>query len=242
PSHPAEQGIARDEMEFDLGETGPVAKAHPRYEDRPSQRAMATKIAQLYTRGGIGLLEAGTGIGKSLAYLLPALRWAARNKERTIVSTNTINLQEQLVGKDLPFLVRALDDQPVRFALLKGWRNYLCLVRLQQARSSGNALFEDGMQEELDAIQAWSERTRDGSLSDLTIAPRPELWDEVAAEPDLCQRARCAMYSKCFLFKARREASQADVIVVNHHLLLSDLAVRRATGNWGEAAVLPAYT
>ena len=96
--------------------------------------------------------------------------------------------------------------------------------------------------EELDTIRAWSERTRDGSLSDLTTAPRPEVWDEVAAEPDLCQRAQCPAYSKCFLFKARREAAQADVIVVNHHLLLSDLAVRRASGNWGEAAVLPAYT
>jgi ATP-dependent DNA helicase DinG len=100
-------------------------------------------------------------------------------------------LQEQLVRKDLPFLARALDDQPVRFALLKGWRNYLCLVRLEQARSSGNALFEDGLQQELETIQSWAERTRDGSLSDLTITPRPELWDEVAAEPDLCQRARC---------------------------------------------------
>jgi ATP-dependent DNA helicase DinG len=230
------------DIDHDLGPAGGVAREHARYEDRRGQREMAVEIARLYNEGGVGLLEAGTGIGKSLGYLIPALRWAATNNERTVVSTNTINLQEQLVGKDLPFLERALGDQPVRFALLKGWRNYLCLVRLQQARSSGNALFEDGMQEELDAIQAWSERTRDGSLSDLTTAPRPELWDEVAAEPDLCQRARCPVYDKCFLFKARKEAAQADVIVVNHHLLLSDLAVRRASGNWGEAAVLPAYS
>ena len=229
-------------IDSDLGPEGGIAAQHPRYEDRPSQRAMAVAIARLYNDGGVGLLEAGTGVGKSLGYLVPALRWAAANSERTVVSTNTINLQEQLVGKDLPFLERALPDQKVRFALLKGWRNYLCLVRLQLARSSGNALFEDGVQQELDTIQEWSERTQDGSLSDLTTAPRPEVWDEVAAEPDLCQRAQCAFYSKCFLFKARREAAQADVIVVNHHLLLSDLAVRRATGNWGEAAVLPAYT
>src|SRR5438270_4291548 len=229
-------------MDHDLGETGPIAKAHPRYEDRPSQRAMAARIAQLYNDGGVGLLEAGTGVGKSLGYLVPALRWAHENNERTIVSTATINLQEQLVGKDLPFLARALDDQKVRCALLKGWRNYLCLMRLEQARASGNALFDDGLQQELDAIQQWSERTRDGSLSDLTITPRAELWDEVSAEPDVCQRARCASYSKCFLFQARKQAAEADVIVVNHHLLLSDVAVRRASGNWGEAAVLPAYT
>ncbi|MDB4875705.1 MAG: helicase c2 [Gemmatimonadetes bacterium] len=231
-----------EHIDGDLGPGGGIAAQHARYEDRPSQRAMAVEIARLYNDGGVGLLEAGTGVGKSLGYLVPALRWAAANGERTVVSTNTINLQEQLVAKDLPFLARALSDQKVRFALLKGWRNYLCLVRLEQARVSGNALFEDGLQQELNTIQAWADRTRDGSLSDLPVAPRPEVWDEVAAEPDLCQRARCPVYDKCFLFKARKEAAQADVIVVNHHLLLSDLAVRRASGNWGESAVLPAYT
>ena len=230
-----------DAIDADLGPEGGIAREHARYEDRPSQRAMAVAIARLYNDGGVGLLEAGTGVGKSLGYLVPALRWAASNRQRTVVSTNTINLQEQLVRKDLPFLARALDDQPVRFALLKGWRNYLCLARLEQARASGNALFEEGLQEELDAIQAWAQRTRDGSLSDLTITPRAELWDEIAAEPDVCQRARCSLYDRCFLFKARKEAAQADVIVVNHHLLLADLAVRRASGNWGESAVLPAY-
>src|SRR5438045_2973584 len=160
-------------IDRDLGPTGGVAQEHSRYEDRRGQREMAVEIARLYNEGGVGLLEAGTGIGKSLGYLIPALRWAATNNERTVVSTNTINLQEQLVGKDLPFLGRALRDQPVRFALLKGWRNYLCLVRLEQARASGSSLFEDGLQQELTAIQTWADRTRDGSLSDLTIAPRP---------------------------------------------------------------------
>ena len=242
PARAEHTPIEPSRIDRDLGPGGAIARQLARYEDRPSQREMAMEIARLYNDGGVGLLEAGTGVGKSLGYLVPALRWAGANRERTVVSTNTINLQEQLVGKDLPFLARAIDDQPVRFALLKGWRNYLCLVRLEQARASGNALFEDGLQRELDAIQSWAERTRDGSLSDLTIAPRSEVWDEVAAEPDLCQRARCPAYDKCFLFKARKEAAQADVIVVNHHLLLSDLAVRRVSGNWGDAAVLPAYT
>src|ERR1700750_1905274 len=110
---------------------------------------MAAEIARLFNDGGIGLLEAGTGVGKSLGYLVPALRWAAANGERTVVSTNTINLQEQLVGKDLPFLATALDDQKVRYALLKGWRNYLCLQRLEQARQGGAQLFEDSTQAEL---------------------------------------------------------------------------------------------
>ena len=231
-----------DEMERDLGDEGPIARAHPAYEDRPSQRAYAERIARLYNIGGIGLLEAGTGVGKSMGYLVPALRWAARNGERTVVSTNTINLQEQLVGKDLPFLAEALADQKVRFALLKGWRNYVCLSRLENAESSEATLFDDGTRAELADITNWASSTSDGSLSDLATQPRGEIWDEVAAEPDLCQRFQCKHFDKCFVFKARRVAAQADVIVVNHHLLLSDVAVRRATNNWGEAAVLPAYS
>src|SRR6478672_11367991 len=147
----------------DLGPDGAIARQHARYEDRASQRAMAATIARVYNEGGVGLLEAGTGVGKSLGYLVPALRWAAANRERTIVSTNTINLQEQLVRKDLPFLQRALGDQPVRFALLKGWRNYLCLMRLEQARGSGASLFDAGVLGEVEQIAAWAERTKDGS-------------------------------------------------------------------------------
>jgi ATP-dependent DNA helicase DinG len=242
PNNAPPKNLARDEMERDLGEEGPIARVHPRYEDRPSQRAMAARIAKLYNTGGIGLLEAGTGVGKSLGYLVPALRWAARNKERTIVSTNTINLQEQLVGKDLPFLQGALDDQPVRFALLKGWRNYVCLSRLEHAESAEATLFDDGLREEIQQLAGWASRSSDGSLSDLPSPPRPEAWDEVAAEPDLCQRFTCRHFEKCFVFKARRVAAEADVIVVNHHLLMSDIAVRRASGKWDDSAVLPAYS
>jgi ATP-dependent DNA helicase DinG len=234
--------LDRASVDRDLGPDGPIAAALRRYEDRPSQREMASTIAALYNEGGVGLLEAGTGVGKSLGYLLPALRWAAANRERTVVSTNTINLQEQLIGKDLPFLAGALTDQPVRFAMLKGWRNYLCLLRLEQASAGGTALFDGGVQEEVGAIKAWAERTGDGSLADLPTPPRAEVWDEVSAEPDLCTRTKCPHYSACFLYKARREAAAADVIVVNHHLLLADVAVRRTQQNWEDAAVLPAYS
>jgi len=226
----------------DLGPDGPIAAQLDRYEDRPSQRRMAATIAALYNEGGVGLLEAGTGVGKSLGYLLPALRWAAANGERTVVSTNTINLQEQLVNKDLPFLAAALTDQPVRFALLKGWRNYLCKLRLEQARTGAGALLEDSLRGELESIAGWAERTTDGSLADLPAPPRAELWDEVSAEPDLCLRTKCPHYGECFLYKARRQAAAADVIVANHHLLLSDVAVRRAQQNWEDSAVLPPYT
>ncbi|MBK6308252.1 MAG: helicase [Gemmatimonadetes bacterium] len=225
-----------------LGAAGPIARLHQRYEDRASQRGFARTIARLYNGGGIGVLEAGTGVGKSLGYLIPALRWAAQNGERTVVSTNTINLQEQLVGKDLPFLARALEDQPVRFALLKGWHNYVCLLRLEQARGAGATLFDPGSVADMEAIAAWAERTGDGSLSDLVTPPKPDVWDEVAAEPDLCLRLQCPHFDRCFLFAARRQAAQADVIVVNHHLLLADLAVRRASQKWDDSAVLPPYS
>ncbi|MEO8192244.1 MAG: helicase C-terminal domain-containing protein [Gemmatimonadales bacterium] len=226
----------------DLGPEGPVAAAMRQYEDRPAQRDMARTIATLYNDGGVGLIEAGTGVGKSLGYLLPALRWAALHGEPTVVSTNTINLQEQLVRKDLPFLADALrDEQPVRFALLKGWRNYLCLLRFEQARLVGPTLFAD-YAGGFDAIADWARDTKDGSVSDMPFPPSAEVWDEVAAEPDLCIRTECPHYDACFLFQARREAAQAQVVVVNHHLLMSDVAVRRAAGIWDEAAVIPAYT
>jgi ATP-dependent DNA helicase DinG len=242
PREKEREALVPAEIGAMLGPDGPVAAHLGRYEDRPTQREMAERIARLYSLGGIGLIEAGTGVGKSLGYLVPALRWAKANEERTVVSTNTITLQEQLVGKDLPFLKGALTDQPVRFALLKGWRNYLCLLRLEQARASSHTLFSEDADAQLDALEAWAERTTDGSTADLPVPPRPDVWDEVAAEADLCTRLRCAHFNRCFVFAARRVAAQADVVVVNHHLLMADIAVRRASGNWSESAVLPAYS
>ncbi len=228
-----------------LAETGPVARAlgGTTFEDRPGQRDMAAYTADVYNDGGIALLEAGTGVGKSFAYLVPALEWARVNGERTIVSTNTINLQEQVVGKDLPILARALSagDRPVTFSLLKGWRNYLCLSRLDQARAGQDSLFADGRGAELESLAGWAARTADGSLADLAEEPSPDVWDAVAAESDLCTRLKCPHFDRCFLFQARRRAAEADVVVVNHHLLASDLAVRIASDNWQEAAVLPPY-
>ncbi len=241
PAAPKRSALAPGDVAALLGPEGPIARKLGRYEDRPSQREMTRLIAQLFSHGGVGLIEAGTGVGKSLGYLVPALRWAHESGERTVVSTNTITLQEQLTGKDLPFLGATLSDQKVRFALLKGWRNYLCLQRLEQARLQGPALFDDGAADDLAMLEAWAEKTTDGSLADLPAPPKGEVWDEVAAEGDLCTRLKCPHFEACFVFKARRAAAQADVIVVNHHLLMADLAVRRASQRWDEAAVLPAY-
>ncbi len=226
-----------------LAPGGPIAGVLGLHEDRQSQRDMAAYVADAYNEGGVTLLEAGTGVGKSFAYLVPAIRWAVTNGERTVVSTNTINLQEQLVGKDLPLLARAIgtEGRSVRFAMLKGWRNYVCLSRLEQAARGVGTLLEPDRRDELEAVSSWAARTADGSLSDLSFAPSTELWDEIAAESDLCSRLRCPHFERCFVFAARRHAADADVVVVNHHLLASDLAVRGAAGNWQEAAVLPPY-
>ncbi|HET7460310.1 MAG TPA: helicase C-terminal domain-containing protein [Longimicrobium sp.] len=233
--------IDADRVDSDLGPHGPLALRHPRYEDRPQQRAMARMVAELYNDGGVGIAEAGTGTGKSVAYLLPAIRWAMQNKERTVVSTNTINLQEQLVAKDLPLLRKALGE-PFKFTLVKGRANYVSIRRALLAHATSSSLFDDQKQAELKGIVEWIQKTQDGSLSDLSFRPSAEVWDEVASETDLCLRARCPHFEECFYQRARRDASAADVLVVNHHLLFSDLAVRRALGNYTAPAVLPQYT
>jgi ATP-dependent DNA helicase DinG len=232
--------LAEDEIARLLEPDGPVARAHPAYEDRPMQRDLARAVARSYNTGGVTLAEAGTGTGKSAAYLVPAIEWAVRNRERTVVSTNTINLQEQLVTKDLPFLRAAL-ARPFRFALVKGRGNYVSIRRALQAAAAGDTLFDEAQRRDVEAILSWIETTNDGSVQDLGFAPAPEVWDEVASESDVCLRARCPHFERCFFQKARREAGAADILVVNHHLLFSDIAVRRLQGNYGSTAVLPPY-
>lgn len=229
-----------EEIEGLLAPGGPLSRGHPRYEDRPTQRDLALAIGEAYNEGGTLLAEAGTGTGKSVAYLVPAIRWGVQNRERTVVSTNTINLQEQLVDKDLPFLRRTLGEA-FRFALVKGRRNYVSIRRARLAAESSGVLFEDGQRAELEAIVSWLGSTREGSIQDLPFQPSAEVWDEVASESDVCLRARCPHFESCFYQRARRDAASADVLVVNHSLLFSDLAVRRAAGNYTAPAVLPPY-
>ncbi|CAN5846773.1 ATP-dependent DNA helicase DinG [soil metagenome] len=229
-----------DLLDRTLGPGGPIARRHAAFEDRPDQRALTRLIGERYNEGGIAIAEAGTGTGKSMAYLLPAIRWALLNRERTVVSTNTINLQEQLVSRDLPFLRDALGEA-FSFALVKGRNNYVSIRRARLALESAGSLIEDEKQQELQSLVRWLDATPDGSLSDLSFRPSAEVWDEVASESDVCLRAKCPHFEQCFYQRARREAASADVLVVNHHLLFADLAVRRANGNYTAQAVLPHY-
>ncbi|WP_404827059.1 helicase C-terminal domain-containing protein [Desulfuromonas versatilis] len=222
-----------------LGPEGVVARALPGFEERPEQLRMAFAVGEAFNKGKLAVIEAGTGTGKSLAYLAPAILWALQNEERVVVSTNTINLQEQLIRKDLPFLRRAtgLEFQAV---LVKGRGNYLCRRRLEAARLEPG-LFEDELTGELNALFEWAEKSADGSREELTFIPREQVWEEVRCEIDQCSRARCASYAGCFFHKARRRAAQADLLVVNHALLLSDLSLRHQTDNYSAAAVLPPF-
>lgn len=211
-----------------LGPRGIIARALPGYEDRSAQLEMAHAVLEAFETDRPLLAEAGTGVGKSFAYLVPAILRAVLHKERVIVSTHTISLQEQLIRRDIPFLQEVL---PLEFkaALAKGRSNFICLRRLRRALQREGDLFENADETgELGRIAAWSGETRDGSLSDFDELPDPGVWSHVAAEQGNCMGRRSPHYGECFYQRARREAQEADILVVNHHLLFADLALRAA--------------
>ena len=228
-----------DELSGLLRPEGPLAEM-PGYEDRRGQREMLRFVGERFNEGGIGLVEAGTGTGKSLAYLVPAARWAVTNGERTIVSTNTINLQEQLVRKDLEIVSGVLGER-LKWALVKGRGNYISIRRAHLAAESAPSLFPDDRSEELAALVEWAETTEDGSLGDLSFTPSREVWEEVRSETDACLRAKCPFFQQCHYQRARRAGASADLVVVNHALFFSDLAIRILTENFSDGAVLPPY-
>ncbi len=229
--------VAAENIASILGPAGAIAGSLPGYEERPEQLQMALAVAEAFNRDRVAVIEAGTGTGKSLAYLVPAILWSRGNEERVIISTKTINLQEQLIRKDIPYLQRAAGIE-FRAALVKGRGNYLCRRRLKNAVAEPG-LFETAQASELAALERWAEETADGSREELPQPPHDDVWEEVRCEVDQCARARCEFYADCFFYRARRHAAAADILVVNHALLLSDLALRRATDNYSAAAVLP---
>ena len=240
PPEPKERvALNPDELSDILAPGGSLSEFYEAFEDRPGQREMLEVVTHQFNQGGVAIIEAGTGTGKSLAYLLPAAYWSRNNKERTVISTNTINLQEQLTTKDLP-LVRALGGD-VEWALVKGRGNYVSIRRALLASDAQHSLFDDDRSDEMTALLSWLETTTDGSLSDLPFTPEPETWEEVRSDPDICLRSRCPHFQECHYQRSRRQAASADLLIVNHHMLFTDLAVRRATLNWTASAVLPAY-
>lgn len=234
-----EQRVSAEAVASLLGSDGAIARTLPGYEERPEQLRMAFAVGDAFNNSKLAVIEAGTGTGKSLAYLVPALLWSLANEQRVVVSTNTINLQEQLIRKDLPFLQRSADLE-FKAVLVKGRGNYVCLRRAETAHLEPG-LFDEELAAELAAILDWTRKSSDGSKEDLSFIPKEEVWEEVRCEADQCARVRCAHYGRCFLQRARREAAQADILVVNHSLLLADLAVRLQTDNYTAVAVLPPF-
>ena len=179
---------------------------------------MAVAVARTLEEERHLVVEAGTGVGKSLAYLVPAILFALEQKKKAIVSTQTINLQEQLLHKDIPILEKIL---PVEFeaALMKGRQNYLCPRRLERALQQSTELFSSSEQNELQQIAEWARVTRDGSVSDLTFEPDPKVWVQVCSEAHICTQKTCGQQRNCFYQQARKRLLSADLVVINHTLL-----------------------
>jgi ATP-dependent DNA helicase DinG len=217
---------------------GALSRIYPGFEARESQVEMLKFVCGAFNQGELRIAEAGTGVGKSLAYLIPAFRWVAENDERVVISTATINLQQQLVEKDIPLVCKILGNDPGTM-LVKGRGNYLCLNRVREALEE-TSLFEEE-DEELKSVASWSKTTATGSRSELPFYPSDELWSRVCSEADACLGLRCAQREGCFVLKARREAAACRILVANHHLLFSDLALRLSGMGFDTAAVLPPF-
>jgi ATP-dependent DNA helicase DinG len=238
-----------------LGPDGRIAARLPHYEHREQQLAMAAAVERAFAAGKHLVVEAGTGVGKSFAYLVPAILAVAQDqvaaatereatpddtdeprKKRIVISTHTISLQEQLIEKDLPLLNAVI---PLEFTavLVKGRSNYLSKRRLASAIRRAASLFKDDAEfDQLRAVSSWSQATQDGSLSDLDFRPLPSVWDEAQSEHTNCMGRKCPTYDECFYYAARRRAAHAQLLIVNHALFFSDLGLR-AQG----ASILPDY-
>jgi len=234
------QKLDADDIIGALREGGSVASRLESFEPRQAQLDLMELIIRCFNDDAIGAAEAGTGVGKSFAYLLPALEFAALTEERVVVSTATITLQQQLFGKDIPLVSAALDSK-VKVVLVKGRGNYLCLRRLEDAlREPDLAGGEE--REEIDGVARWAEGSRTGGRDELPFAPSEDLWSRVCSDADICMGRRCPWQTRCFVLALRREAASAGLVVVNHHLFFADLAARRDGAGYGSAAVLPPYS
>jgi len=214
-----------------LGPDGRIAKRLPNYEHRNEQIAMAEAVSRSLTDGGHLIVEAGTGVGKSFGYLVPAILAATGPDDspvkKIVISTHTISLQEQLINKDLPFL-NSVIPREFTGVLVKGRSNYLSKRRLKSATDRSFSLFnQDSEIEQLRDVGRWSNETNDGSRSDLSFKPLPSLWDEVASDSGNCMGRNCPTHKECFYYKARRRVHHAQILIVNHALFFSDLSLRQ---------------
>ncbi len=226
-----------DEMLDLFSEEGGLSHSKD-FEYRPQQQEMAVRVARALERSDSLVVEAGTGVGKSLAYLAPAVRFATESGKKAIISTHTIQLQEQLIDKDIPIVKKVL-GVPFHALLLKGRRNYVCPRRLKSAQGQGQDLFSGSEREELEALWEWCQETRDGSLSDLEFTPKPQVWSQVCSEPRLCTPKTCGGSGGCFYQEIRKRVAEADVIVMNHTLFFTLMASADEFYDSGDGFLFP---
>jgi len=184
------------------------------------------------------MAEAGTGVGKSFAYILPAAYFAFEKKEKVIISTATITLQQQLFEKDIPLVISAI-GKDIKSVIMKGRGNYLCLRRLDDILKEPP--LDDDELNEIKLIAQWSNETKTGERSALSFMPAEYVWSSICSESDLCPGIHCPWRENCFVFKIRKEAANAHIIVVNHHLLFADLAARYQGAGYENSVVLPPF-
>lgn len=224
-------------MEKIFGRDGLIARSHPEYEYRPGQIVMAEAVLRSFEEKRHLIVEAGTGTGKTLAYLVPAIAAAVATSGRVIISTGTKNLQEQLMEKDIPFLQRVL---PRKFsaAYMKGRTNYACLQRIKRAE---NSPVLDGLEEldYFDEVRQWARESQTGDRAELTALPENlPFWRHIDARSETCLGQKCPDFDPCFITRMRQSAMDADIVIVNHHLFFADLALRNS--EYGQ--VLPDYS
>lgn len=217
---------------------GSLSKISENFEERPSQVNLLGSVVQAFNNDSIAAFEAGTGVGKSYAYLIPSMKWALANKEKVVVSTGTINLQQQLIEKDIPAAEKIIGAK-VNSILLKGRQNYLCMRRIFEASVDRDLFSEE--QEIIDKLVKWAKVTSTGSKSELTFTVPDSAWAKVNSESDACMGNRCIYHDSCFVMKVREQANAADVLVVNHHLLFADIESRMGGAGYDDSAVLPPY-
>lgn len=212
-----------------------------RYEERPQQKELAQTVLESFKKKSVCLIEAGTGTGKSLGYLIPAILWALETGERVVISTHTIPLQEQLIQKEIP-LIQTLLDEEIQAELAKGMSNYLCAMKLHGATMESSFL-QNESEEILYTLNTWALRQEHPvTKSMLPIHIPNETWKNIQAENESCTGARCRYFSSCHFFRARKALIDKQIIIVNHHLLLHDLLQRAENDNWEGTAVLPQYS
>lgn len=235
--------VETQDVERIFAADGPLAHKLDPYEIRESQLQMALAVSESLNESRILAVEAGTGTGKSLAYLVPTLLWTKHNKGRVTIATKTIALQEQLVYKDIPLARSVIQDAP-RAVLVKGRNNYVCLRKLNDLTSNQLALFveeEENLKSEIENLAAWVTESGSGDRADLPFVPSKDAWEAVRSDADMCLGSKCPFFQKAPFYESRRQAAQARVLIVNQALLFSDLALRGASGNYKASAVIPPY-